>query len=581
MPKRLGLFVSEKGRCACFFLETKWSPGVAWAAMCSAAESEWFEFWNHDSRWSLMCERIRKLGCAKSHLEESRSHLPVMCYWMNTMLIYIHIHAMVLCYSCFDLEGSSHPLVFAAGSHCALSMILRYRRTSDKLVGLSAEGIVSFSGSQWRIRFSLIDFAWPVGLRFFQVKERLAAVGHELSRHSSSSTWFFWILSDGRIQMNNWPCKTVPHYLQHRARQPLRCKKFLRSPERVQTEVFKCLCRRWNFGRQESFMSFICCRLQFWCAQDSASPGSLPLCIADAHCKKMGSFIKSILLIFLFHVVSFHVVLERPGQYWLHAGREASAVASGLPSVTGFIDCIRTLAYYNLKSGSNVQSFPRSRCCIRCMLKNIWRICRTCRTCLLKCMADLPFVFFLKTSFLPLLNILNLGFGRQALVWARLLPELRKTFFIFFHSIILYRTLSFAMNQRFTNPQQRLVAKQRGGRRQANLLSFQYCCALKRLVTRCQNMSHLIMYIAIEYHLNIWGRSWRNSTLFCTAHHCTVCYAHESNQVSCDGSVTGCWEDGMRCQNVAKFKWQESRDAGSNWTKRQSCFSSQLTFQVP
>ena len=40
---------------------------------CSAAESEWLEFWNHDSRWSLTWERIRKLGCAKSHLEESRS----------------------------------------------------------------------------------------------------------------------------------------------------------------------------------------------------------------------------------------------------------------------------------------------------------------------------------------------------------------------------------------------------------------------------------------------------------------------------------------------------------------------------
>ena len=70
--------------------------------------------------------------------------------------------------------------------------------------------------------------------------------------------------------------------------------------------------------------------------------------------------------------ISFHVVFERPGKYWLHAGREASTVAdSGLSVVSvcvrvrwlsvrsDCIDCIRTLAYYNLKSGSKVQSSPR------------------------------------------------------------------------------------------------------------------------------------------------------------------------------------------------------------------------------
>ena len=38
--------------------------------------------------------------------------------------------------------------------------------------------------------------------------------------------------------------------------------------------------------------------------------------------------------------ISFHVVFERPGKYWLHAGREASTVADSGLSVVSVCVCV-------------------------------------------------------------------------------------------------------------------------------------------------------------------------------------------------------------------------------------------------
>ena len=140
----------------------------------------------------------------------------------------------------------------------------------------------------------------------------------------------------------------------------------------------------------------------FWCAQDSASPGSLPLCIMDARCKKVSVCV---------HLFPFMLSLNVQASigYMRDERRAPWRIAASVLSVcvcvrvrwlsvrSDCIDCIRTLAYYNLKSGSKVQSSPRISdvACWRMFknLRNAWKL-----------LTDLPFVIVWKPSLLPLFN---------------------------------------------------------------------------------------------------------------------------------------------------------------------------------
>lgn len=207
------------------------------------------------------------------------------------------------------------------------------------------------------------------------------------------------------------------------------------------------------------------------------------------------------------------------------------------------------------------------------MLENVLRCFKNLRNAW-KLLTDLPFVIVWKPS---LLSLFNFGFCKASSRMGKTMQDysvnMGKTSFMFFHSIIL-------LSNSILPPHETDIDQSTA---EAGCQAKRWPAPGKSAVLLLCPETFIVIYI-------IWGRGWRNSTYFCTAHHCTAWYMFMKVKfwkASCDESVTGCWEDGMRCQNMAEFKWQESRDVGSKWSKwskwskRQNTFNFQLTFQVP
>ena len=341
MPKRSGLFVSKKGRCAWFFSKQvkSWSKlsyniiyiiyiiyiytyayifiihihtyiwtyehtyifwryftvhintqeGTTRARVtlntflrsnhqpswhkqkCSAAESEWLEFWNHDSRWSLTWERIRKLGCAKSHLEESRS---TPCdVLLNEHDVDLHCYCAILYMLFLFWPGRYQP------SACVCSWIALCAQHDPQIEK-------NIQMNKWQIGWTIPACGQciaSVPKTFFGNKViLLKSVTDQILTYRLCLTCRTLLVPGERTAGCCWSFTQPAQLKQHLILLDVgsvfrpRCS-------------YACAEDETSGGRRASFISFAadCSFDMFWCAQDSASPGSLPLCIMDARCKKV------------------------------------------------------------------------------------------------------------------------------------------------------------------------------------------------------------------------------------------------------------------------------------------------------